>query len=169
MITELPPKIERLLFSQRLIKNTVELFESFQMSEVEGCVLWYGYVLNGGDCLATTCVRPRQQGHRTNYSVSADGVRAVRREVRRHGMLLLLQIHTHPREAFFSEWDELNALNKGQGALNMVVPHFGNECWINPASFCVVERIDKEWRSWGAADWQRLHLIPDQMLLEHGS
>jgi len=73
----------------------------------------------------------------------------------------VLQAHTHPRKAYFSEWDEENALNKAPGALNLVIPDYGAADWINPTTFCMVEMDDaRNWIPWQKGDWQRLKVVP---------
>ncbi len=161
MITELPKVIRKLLIIDGVIVQARELVESFRAKKVEGCLLWYGYVLDEDTCLITTCVSPRQNNNRTSYEISAESIREVRRTVRPFGLLLLMQVHTHPKEAYFSEWDEQNALNKRPGALNMIIPDYGNVSWIDADRFCIVEMDDAgEWRTWSEDDWHRIQMIP---------
>jgi len=164
MITELPSVIRRLLVPSSVIATTQRLLDPFKSQCVEGCVLWYGYVLDDDTCLTTTCVRPLQRSTSGNFVVPAESIRSVRKALRPHGLLMLMGIHTHPRRAFFSEWDEENALNKRKGALNMVVPDFGNVEWIDAKRFCVVEMDERgTWREWSGADWNRIQLLPSQL------
>ena len=162
MITELPARIERLFISSTLVGRSKELLEPFRQREVEGCLLWFGYVLDATTCVASMCVCPEQRSHSTYYEIPATAMRDVRRKVRPYGLLLLVQIHSHPARAFFSDWDEDHALNNRAGALNMVVPDYGMGRWIDPSNFCMVERTeDGQWRPWSANDWQRLVIVPD--------
>ena len=161
MITDLPSRIQRLLVAQPLLNASREYLEPYRLGKLEGCLLWYGYVLDEGNCIVTTCVRPPQTNRPRSYSISAEGMRTVRHAVRPFGLLLLVQIHTHPVEAFFSEWDEQNALNKAPGALNMILPDYGSAPWIDTNRFCVVENDGAEnWRPWEADDWKRLEILP---------
>jgi hypothetical protein len=170
MITELPTKIRHLLLNEHIINVSRELLEPFRTAGVEGCLLWFGLVLDSETCFVTSCIRPPQENRRQSYAIPSPAIRAVRQQVRPHGLLLLMQIHTHPRQAFFSEWDAENALNKRPGALNMVIPDFGNVQWIDRSRFCLVELDDQDiWQPWSRDDWQRLRVIPDSIDLLHST
>jgi hypothetical protein len=166
MITELPRRIDRLLVSRGVLERSRDLLDPFRARSIEGCLLWYGYVLDDDTCIVTTCVCPAQVGYATRYEIPAESIRDVRRQVRPHNLLLLVQIHSHPAKAFFSDWDEEHALNNRMGALNMVVPEYGNARWIDTGRFCMVERNDAgQWEQWSAVDWGRLVTIPDALAL----
>jgi hypothetical protein len=166
MITELPRRIGRLLVIPGVLERSRELLDPFRARSVEGCLLWYGYVLDAETCIATTCVCPAQTSHPRTYEISAGSMREVRRLVRPHGLLLLVQTHSHPARAFFSEWDEEHVLNNRTGALNMIVPEYGNVRWIDTERFCMVERDDRgQWREWSPDEWTRLVTVPDTLAL----
>ncbi len=161
MITELPRSIRKLQVSDAVIRLSKTLLEPYRAKRVEACLLWYGYVLDGESCLVTSCVCPRQLNHATSYSIPAEYMREVRRLVRPLGLLLVMQLHTHPSKAYFSEWDEENALNKAPGALNLVIPDYGGGEWINSTSFCIVEKDELgNWTPWATQDWERLKVVP---------
>jgi hypothetical protein len=166
MITELPRRMERVLISSAVLRHSRELLDPFRLRNVEGCLLWYGYVLDAETCLVTTCVRPAQSSQTEEYDISAESMGAVRQRVRPHRLLLIVQVHSHPARAFYSSWDEQHALNTRVGALNMVVPNFGNVRWIDPEQFCMVERNERgEWERWSPHDWDRLVTVPDALAL----
>jgi hypothetical protein len=167
-VTELPPKIEALIVPEHIIETSRRFLEPFRARGVEGCILWYGYPGTSGECFVATVVCPEQTNDAGCYSIPSESMRAVRQATRPHGLLLLTQIHTHPRSAFFSTWDAQNALNKRPGALNMIVADFGNVRWLTPGRFNIVELDPKErWRPWSPDDWRRLRLIPGPLDLRH--
>src|SRR5260370_24488470 len=104
MITELPPRIGRLLVSPGVLGRSRELLDPFRVRKVEGCLLWYGYVLDTDTAIITTCVRPAQASYTTTYTIPAESMRDVRQRVWPHRLLLLMQIHTHRPESLFSEY-----------------------------------------------------------------
>ncbi|WP_036053468.1 Mov34/MPN/PAD-1 family protein [Bradyrhizobium sp. URHD0069] len=164
MITELPQCIGRLLVTPGVLERSRELLDPFRTLRVEGCLLWYGFVLDSQSCLVTTCVCPTQKSDATTYDIPAESMRDVRRAVRPHGLLLLVQIHSHPTRAFFSVEDEEHALNSRPGALNMIVPDYGNARWIEQNRFCIVERNETgQWERWSSKDWNRLIIVPDAL------
>jgi hypothetical protein len=161
MITELPRRIQKLYVSDAIVHESSNLLEPYRAKKVEACLLWYGYVLDEESCMVTTCVFPRQANHPTSYAIAAEYMREVRRSVKQLNLLLIMQVHTHPRTAYFSEWDAENALNKAMGALNMVVPDYGAVRWIDYARFCIVEKDEADaWRLWSGAEWERLKVVP---------
>ena len=165
MITELPARINRLSISQRVIDASLALVEPARTNQVECCLLWFGYVLDEETCFATTCVYPPQVNRARSYDIPAEAMRTVRQNVRPHGLLLLLQIHTHPQLAFFSDWDAEHAFNKRQGALNLILPDYGNAPWLDTARFCMVEMNNRdEWQPWQQNDWRRLQIVPDLLM-----
>lgn len=162
MITELPPYISRLVVQRAIVTTSKLLLEQYRTAKVEACILWYGTVAADGVCTVSRCICPEQQNNVASYAISAQSMREVRKVVRGEGLLLLAQIHTHPRNAFFSEWDELNALNKRVGALNMVLPDYGNVPWIDAKRFCMVEMDSTgNWCPWSAKQWERLQIVED--------
>jgi len=164
MITELPLRIGSLVVSPGVLDRSRGLLDPFRVRKVEGCLLWYGYVLDADTCIVTTCVCPAQASYSTRYAIRAESMRDVRQQVRPHRLLMLLQIHSHPAAAFFSERDEEHALNNRTGALNMIVPDYGNIRWIDTERFCVVERNNLgRWVRWSPEDWARLVTIPDAL------
>jgi len=157
---ELPTHIQTLIVPQYIIERSIDLLAPFRARQVEGCLLWFGHPGSEGDCTVLTVVRPDQENKRGFYSISAASMRAVRHVMRPQNLLLLMQIHTHPKESFFSEWDAKNALNKRQGALNMVIEDFGKATWITPGPFNIVEMDEiGEWQPWAAGDWRRLKVV----------
>jgi hypothetical protein len=166
MITELPNRIGRLLITPAVLEHSRELLDPFRARRIEGCLLWYGFVLDADTCLVTICVCPAQKSRATTYEIPVESMRDVRRLVRPYGLLLLMQIHSHPKRAFFSEWDEEHALNNRAGALNMIVPDYGNTRWIDQERFCMVERNQTgQWERWSSEEWGRLVTLPDSLAL----
>jgi len=161
VITDLPRTVRTLYVIDAVIEESKNLLEPYRAKKVEACLLWYGYALDDESCVVTTCICPRQANHSTSYAISAEYMREVRRSVRPLGLLLIMQVHTHPRAAYFSEWDEENALNKAPGALNLIIPDYGAARWIDPACFCIVEKDEADaWRPWKAPEWERLKVVP---------
>lgn len=163
---ELPRHIAELIVPESILVASDRLIASFRERQVEGALLWYGYCFAGDRCVVTTCVRPEQVNTPGSYSISADSMRAVRRQLRPHALLLLVQIHTHPEMAYFSGGDAEHALNKQVGALNLVAPNFGHADWQTCKDFAMVERTPNgKWRPWVKEDWKRLRVVPTEMNL----
>ncbi len=166
MITELPSRIGHLLVTPTVLERSRELLDPCRARRIEGCLLWCGYVLDDETCVVATCIRPAQASYATTYEISAESIRQVRLRVRPHRLLLLVQIHSHPKRAFFSKWDEEHALNNRAGALNLIAPNYGDARWIDTKRFCMVERNHLgQWQRWSIEDWPRLVIVPDAIAL----
>jgi hypothetical protein len=114
--------------------------------------------------VVTSCVTPAQTNTFGSYSISAESMRAVRHAVRPYRLLLLVQIHTHPGKAYFSDGDAEHALNKRAGALNMILPNFGKADWATRKGFAMAEcELTPEWRMWGRDDWARFRVVPTEL------
>ncbi len=158
-MSELPTRIEELVLSETILVDSDRLISPFREKGVEGALLWFGQCLGNGRCIVMECVCPPQQNAKGSYSISGESMRLVRREVRPKNLLLLVQVHTHPKEAFFSPWDSENALNNKPGALNLVVPYYGAISWSRREGFVMVELDDHGiWRPWIVDDWERLKI-----------
>lgn len=166
MISELPGRIDRLLVDSGVLARSRELVDPFRVRRLEVCLLWYGYVLDAETCFVTTCVQPEQINRATTYEISAEAMREARHKLRPHRLLLIVQLHTHPARAYFSKWDQAHALNNRPGALNMVIPNYGDVPWIDAEQFCMVERNEAgHWRPWSLEDWTRMAEVPDVLAL----
>lgn len=160
---ELPSRIGELVVPQAILERSARLIAPFRKKRVEGALLWYGYRAQGDRCIVTTCVSPDQTNTFGSYSISAESMRAVRRALRPYGLLLLVQVHTHPGEAYFSDGDAEHALNKRAGALNMILPNFGRADWVTRKGFAMAEREPTpEWRIWDREDWTRIRAVPTE-------
>jgi len=159
-MSELPPRIGTLIVPEQLIAESRTLLDPCLAQRVEGCILWYGSVISPDQCLVRLVLRPAQISRPGSYDITAEGMRNVRRQTRPLGLLLIMQIHTHPKLAFFSDWDAENALNKRPGALNLILPNYGNVQWLDQKEMCVVELDHRgRWNPWSHDDWKRINVV----------
>lgn len=159
-MSELPTRIESLIVPQQIILQSRSLLDPCRLKRVEGCILWYGSVEGTDRCVVRAALRPAQVGRPQSYDIAAEGIRDVRRQTRPLGLLLIMQIHTHPSLAYFSDWDAENALNKRPGALNMILPNYGDVQWMDSKNMCVVElNRHGQWIPWSNGDWNRISIV----------
>ena len=117
----------------RLTRDTIlETFDALQAQGEHGyeaIALWLGAVSEDGRALVQRVHVPRQRAFRSREGVSvrvdAEEMEAVADLQRRTGVVLLAQLHSHPTIAYHSELDDAKPIVTEDGALSIVVPHFG--------------------------------------------
>jgi hypothetical protein len=81
----------------------------------------------GGPAVATTLVLPELQNSWGNYRISPDAMSRAGGHLRHLGMLRLAQIHSHPSAwTGHSDHDDEFAFSHRDGAISIVVPHYGS-------------------------------------------
>lgn len=126
---------------------------------LEGMALWAG--IQDGDTFAVEqVIIPKQRGLRTEHglAVTVEGIELhrINMSLRRDGLRLIAQIHSHPTEAFHSAMDDEYAIATALGSLSVVVPDFA----AAPFSIrgCAVYRLTEPgWLSLAARPkWRRV-------------
>jgi hypothetical protein len=111
----------------RVPRDTVARSISFLQTQGalrhEGVVLWPGR-LQGGVCEVTEPIIPRQITGRLSYRIPNDETFRIIRDVAERGLVIPIQIHSHPFEAFHSSADDEYAFVQHENALSIVVPDF---------------------------------------------
>ena len=78
----------------------------------------------------------------STYMSLEDGARMIS-EMRKRGLYLIAQIHSHPGSAFHSAIDDTHAFALYEGFLSIVVPNFGKE-GMDPLSKCAIYRCEAD-------------------------
>jgi hypothetical protein len=91
----------------------------------EGVALWAGRF--GGDGFQIgRAIIPRQTTGRLFYRISNDETFRVLESVSNEDLVIPMQIHSHPQEAFHSEVDDERAFIRHENAISIVVPYFAD-------------------------------------------
>ena len=81
---------------------------------------------DGAWAAATTLVLPNAAHTRGHYEISAREMSRAGRHLRQFGLLRLAQMHSHPQDwTGHSEFDDEMSFSHRDGALSIVVPHYG--------------------------------------------
>jgi hypothetical protein len=97
----------------------------------EGVVLWPGR-LSGPTCRVTEALVPEQLTGPYAYRIPNDETFRIVDWTAAHGLMIPVQVHSHPAEAYHSEADDERAFVQHIHALSVVVPDFGD---ISPFEF----------------------------------
>jgi len=96
---------------------------------LEGMALWAG-IVDGAAARITEVIIPKQKGHRTEHglavSVPGDELHRINVHLYKTKQKLLVQVHSHPNEAYHSEMDDRYAIATALGSFSIVVPDFAN-------------------------------------------
>lgn len=91
---------------------------------VEGVVLWPGKLENGF-CQIRECLVPRQIAGADFYRIPDDETFRIIESVATGGLVIPIQVHSHPEDAFHSWADDERAFVQHTNAISIVVPDFG--------------------------------------------
>jgi hypothetical protein len=125
----------------------------------ESVVLWQGKVLDTTTAEITGLVVPRQVTGPYHFNIPLSERLALISKVAEANEFILIQLHTHPRQAFHSPADDQMAITKHQGAVSIVIPNFGREWEGDFAQTSIHINL-------GGARWRELSLPEVVNLLE---
>ena len=90
----------------------------------EGLVLWAGREVSHRRLAITRYLIPQQEASALHFDVPEEEMKRILSELTKAGERLLVQIHSHPRDAFMSEADIRSPVVSHRGALSIVVPNY---------------------------------------------
>lgn len=148
-ITNIPPTLARYRVTAPLLSESAAALWNTGQGVREAVILWQGKVVSPTDAEVTKIIIPRQVTGPLHFNVPLPERLRIMRELASLGEFVLIQLHTHPREAFHSEADDTMAITKHTGAISIVVPNFGRG-WTGDLSKTSVHQ------HLGAARWRQL-------------
>ena len=122
-------------------------------------MLWQGKVVDVTTAEITGLVVPRQVTGPYHFNIPLSERLALIAKVAAVNEFILIQLHTHPRQAFHSPADDQMAITKHQGAVSIVIPNFGRDWQGDFAQTSVHMNL-------GGARWRQLPLDEVGELLE---
>jgi hypothetical protein len=134
-----------IVIPERVWAEMLEVFHSIP-GKVERVAYMDGVETEAQDVVTTLTV-PDAVLEPVRFTVTAEAMSEAGAHLRRHGLVRLLQVHTHPAgiPLDHSGWDDLRAYSQRVGALSLVLP------WPHPrplqlldAAVHLRERV--EWR-----------------------
>ena len=115
--------MNKYLVPRSILVESAALLRSLSGGTRESVVLWAGTV-QGRAAIVRRLVVPRQNANAKHFDVPLGERLRIAQQFANSGEKLLVQLHTHPGQAFHSPADDRLALPRHTGALSIVVPGF---------------------------------------------
>ena len=120
-----PETISRYRVPRSILHATARALRDESAGVRESVALWQGRVLSETLAEVTKLHVPRQITGPLHFNVPLDERLRLVREVSMEDEFILVQLHTHPCEAYHSDVDDRLAITKHTGAISIVVADFG--------------------------------------------
>ena len=115
----------RYVVSRSLLQESAVTLRSMSGGVRESVILWTG-TAGDEEALVRRIAVPRQSASAKHFDVPLDERLKLAQRLLASGEKLLVQLHTHPRQAFHSLADDQLALPRHTGALSIVIPNFAS-------------------------------------------
>lgn len=120
-----PPTIRRYRVPLPILRSTAKAIQRVGQGRREAAVLWQGRIVTDTEAEITTLIVPKQITGPTHFNIPVEERLRIIDEINKVGEYILVQLHTHPKEAFHSDSDDRHAITKHLHAISIVIPHFG--------------------------------------------
>src|SRR5690349_17803539 len=114
----------RIVYSEDVLVETLRHLQEGGRQGHECVVLWLGRRSEKA-VLIEEAYRPLHEAEADLFWISTDGMDALKAILRKRRLMVAAQVHSHPERAFHSMADDRWAIVRHQGALSLVLPHFG--------------------------------------------
>lgn len=148
----------RYVVPRGIVAESAGTLRSLSDGRREAVILWTG-TPQAEEALVRRIVVPSQRAGVLHFDVSLRERLRIAHQLASCGEKLLVQLHTHPAEAFHSPVDDRLALPRHTGAISIVVPDFA-ETWDGDLQQVSVNR------HLGAGVWEELDGEVVSMLFE---
>lgn len=109
-----------------VVERTLQVLRDGGSVSQERVVFWLARVSDKGETFPIVqAYVPEQETAADYFRIPPHAMRALMLHLRRERLRLCTQVHSHPDRAFHSRADNECAVIRHQGALSLVVPHFG--------------------------------------------
>ena len=112
--------------SRSILQESAVTLRSLSFGIRESVILWIGSADDRNAWVRAITV-PKQLTSAEHFEVPLDARLKLTQRLAYSGEKLLVQLHTHPGEAFHSPTDDRLALPRHTGALSIVVPNFADD------------------------------------------
>ena len=118
------PQVEKYLVPRAILRDSATTLRSLSGNRRESVILWIGTRV-AEVALVKRIAVPSQIASSKHFEVPLRERFRIIRDVASSGEKLLVQLHTHPNEAFHSFVDDRIALPRHTGGISIVVANFG--------------------------------------------
>jgi proteasome lid subunit RPN8/RPN11 len=155
---------DRVFIPSLLLDHTELTLRQAGIHGDEGFAVWAG-TLAGGDAHVATLVTPRRTGEPTHGEISSDTTANVLSALDQRDLVPILQLHTHPHQAFLSSEDAIRPLVALPGFISVVIPNFGFIDLADVALWSAHEYVGfSRWREVEDGEKQRRFIIDDSLI-----
>lgn len=120
-------EIELFEFDQESIQKAYSFLKLAGKESYEAVALFAGHI-EGKKARIKDVILPLQKSYKLEsglmYAVEGEELHRINVWLHQHGLRLLAQIHSHPREAYHSSTDDEFPIVATVGGLSIVVPNF---------------------------------------------
>lgn len=125
--THVPTSLSLYRVPARILAATVSALREHSAGTREAVVLWQGRILTETQAEITKLHVPKQDTGPLHFNVPLRERLRILANVSAEDEFILVQLHTHPAEAFHSPVDDRLAITKHTGAISVVVPWFAHD------------------------------------------
>lgn len=118
------PRPYEFLMTEDCVDSVCECIAPAAQKKHEGIAYMYGRT-DGHTTLAVGAIRPDAVTTPGSFSVPAPEMAKLVKEIRRNGLQLICQLHTHPRQAYHSDGDIDGLKLICNGYVSIVLPDYG--------------------------------------------
>jgi hypothetical protein len=109
---------------RQVVTDTLTFFRQKGLEGDEAVALWPGRIV-GDRCLISAPLVPAQEAGPLFYRIPDEEVFRILEHVSERGLVIPMQVHSHPRRAFHSWADDERAFVQHENGISIVVPNFG--------------------------------------------
>lgn len=153
--------VSKIRVPKQVFEQTIANLRIAGLKGYECFALWFG-IQNGIEFNVKEVCIPRQTGHKTPEGVcvivDSDELHRLNVYLYEKHLSLLVQIHTHPTEAYHSGTDDLYPIATQVGSLSLVIPDFA--AYGHNVATWAMYRLSSD------AKWDEIHDAEKQNLLE---
>ncbi|MAQ95572.1 MAG: hypothetical protein CMM84_18855 [Rhodothermaceae bacterium] len=138
--------VTRLVVSRDCLDTTYRFLRRAGRKGYEGVVLWPGR-RDGPSVRIDDAYVPRQtvfrSEHGLGYRIEEEDLARLADHLADHGLVLPVQVHSHPGEAYHSEADDADPIVATLGGVSIVVPDFASGL-VSPSAWAVYRLFPSE-------------------------
>ena len=118
------PHLGCYIIPTEVMRATEQFLQEQGRKGSEGLVLWAGREVTPRRLAITRHFIPKQVTSALHFDVPEFEMKRILNELAKAGERLLVQVHSHPKEAFMSEADVRSPVVSHRGAVSIVVPNY---------------------------------------------
>jgi len=116
--------IDKIFIPNNVLIEAFEFFQEYGENNLEAVAIWLGEKENGNFFVEKNYF-PEQENTCVSYYIHPDEVHNINMTSNKLKLIPLIQIHTHPKEAYHSTVDDDYSILNLSGCISIVFPNYG--------------------------------------------